>query len=69
MPARHDKAGAKMRQAARYAALARPELTRGDRASRVFPAGPTAAAVKADDPATRQLIDEALAKRAAEAPA
>ena len=66
MAVRHNKAAAKARQAARYAALARPELSRGDIAPRVFPAGVTAAAIKVDDPNLRRLIDAALDRRGRE---
>lgn len=66
MTARYNKATARARQAARYAALARPELARGDVAPRVFPAGATAAAIKTDDPNLRQLIDDALERRGRE---
>ena len=52
----------KRAKARRQAALDRPEL-RGPSTPRLSAAGPTSMAVKAEDPATRRLIDEALAKR------
>jgi len=52
----------KIAKARRQAALARPEILQPS-APRVSAAGITSMAVKAEDPETRRLIDEALAKR------
>ena len=42
-------------------ALRRGELVI-ETAPRVFPAGPTSSAIKVEDPATRRMIDEFLAR-------
>ena len=54
-------------QAKRAAALCRPELAAGT-APRTFPASPTAMAVKTQDPETRAMVAEFLAKKALAGP-
>lgn len=53
----------KMARVRRDKALNRIEL-REPTTPRVSAAGPTSMAIKAEDPATRRMIDEAVAKRA-----
>ena len=52
----------KRAKAKRQAALSRPEMLQPT-APRRSAAGPTSMAVKSEDPATRRMIDEALARR------
>lgn len=52
----------KMFKARRDSAMGRPEL-RIPSEPRAPTAGPTSFPVKADDPAVRQMIDEAMARR------
>lgn len=61
--ARNIVSDAKARRARHLAALARPEL-RSARVVRQAAAGPCSAPVKVIDPATRALIEQALARRA-----
>lgn len=52
----------KIAKARRQAALARPEVLQPT-TPRVAAAGVTSMAIKAEDPATRRMIDEAIARR------
>lgn len=52
----------KRAKARRQAALARPEMLQPSTPRRSA-AGPTSMAIKTEDPATRRLIDEAIARR------
>ena len=52
----------KIAKARRQAALARPEVLQ-QTTPRVTAAGVTSMAIKAEDPATRRMIDEAIARR------
>jgi hypothetical protein len=62
MPRDHSASeNRKMARAKRSAALARTEL-RQPSVPRISAAGPTSAPIKAEDPETRKLIDDAIAK-------
>lgn len=63
MTSRHHAKRDAIQKARRQLALDRPELRQPSEA-RTSPVGPTSYPIKAEDPETRRLIDEALARRA-----